>query len=565
MEYIIAASHPKMMRRFATRDSKENLYSFMSMKPGEIRFKATCFQTERLNIELLNDHLFLNALPSLVPDYATKYPNIASLNDSRHPALAALNSQFELFNTATYEEYHLLFQHLLTQYQRDVGQVASLAKDFKPFNDEAASAAEIGHGLLTMVKGRAFHLYLSTTARILKKHISRFREAVSDEIDADEIDADEPDSNLEDDAVTDSWQPFKTWILLMLVPLDAADSLCSFVKKVGLGVVEIDVKLVYSPIVSRETIPLEKLLQVGHIPEPGIRFSPITNTELLAFVKASNVRKKQIQTVQFYNGLKLDKWDAGHILEAKKFIQGVLNQAKEEDEAAGIATEDKAAKKQKSAKKHKTTKHHKATRKHKAAEDNEKDSNQGNRGVGLNATISALCNEIIVLLSRQPRNFEPVVTKFGVLLTVLLPLQRLPFTESSQANASLHCEAGLASILDKTTRDAIQTRIDQLEVADLTQKDEKLYHTLLDLLKETEVGFFFSVRLVPMANTCSFHDGRSSGESSGYQNAAVLCAVYFFLFYHWMEQPAAPPALSPQVFTAPFRTAPYRNGPRKST
>lgn len=199
---MIAASHPKMMRRFASRDSKEYLHCFMSMKPEEIRFKAACVERERLHIELLNDHKLLNVLPRLVLNYETEFPNIATdaLKDPLHPALtAASSSQSELFNDATCKEYHLVFQRLLAQYQGAMGQVASLAKERKPFNDEAAFAAEIGHALLTMVKGRAFHLYLSTAAPILSKRLAKVRQAVFDENDDDA--EEEPDSSL--------WDPVK--------------------------------------------------------------------------------------------------------------------------------------------------------------------------------------------------------------------------------------------------------------------------------------------------------------------------------------------------------------------
>ena len=175
----------------------------------------------------------------------------------------------------------------------------------------------------------------------------------------------------------------------------------------------------------------------------------------------------------------------------KKFIQEVLAQAKEEDELA--TKKQKAMRKQEAMKKHNATKKHKATTKDKAAEDDEDDSNHG---VGLNVTISALCNKISGLLLRQPREAESILAKFEALSMLLSKLQRLPFAKSTLSSARLHCEAGLASILDKTTRDVIQARIDQLEEADSTQEDEKLYRSLLDLLGETKVGF--------LCSTCSY-------------------------------------------------------------
>jgi hypothetical protein len=526
----------------------------MSMKPEEIHLSAASSQRERLRNELLNDHQFLNLLQkrdTVVPDYATKYPNIAAnvLNDSLQ---FATTSNSELFNAATCMEYHLLFKHLMTQYQNAVNKIDSLAKGGAPFESELDFAVITGHMLLTMVKGRAFHLYLSTVAPILSRHLSEVRQIASDERDAEEREADERDAEKHDaderdaderdaderdaeegdaepgttlwdpvkaDAATVAlWKPFKSWIMLMLVHLDAADALCSFVQQVELSRAEIDVKLVYSPLVSYNTIPLEELLQAGHIREPD--GDEKTNAELLDFVKTANVRKKQLKVL----GSLQKKWDSRRVSEAKKFIKQVLDQTAKEDA---------------------------------------EDSDQRDGGVGPNKTISALSEQLIELLSQQPVDSESICAKFTDLAEELKEGQGLPFTENPTFRGALHCEASLASILDKSTRGAIRARIDQLKMADpMTPKDEVLSNSLSELLEETKVGFF-SVQLVPTINPCSIHNGRNSSESSGYQNAAAQCAVVFLLIYHWMETPS--PALSRQVSTTPSRAAPYRNGPRNSS
>ena len=537
----------------------------MSMKPEEIQFNVvTSSQRERLQHELVNDHQFLSLLQkrdTVVPDYATKYPNIAAnrLKDSLHDATTSSNS--ELFNAATCKEYHLLFKHLMTQYRSTVDKIDSLAKNRAPFVNEVDFAVMTGHMLLTMVKGRAFHLYLSTVAPKLSGLLSEFRQIPSEgrhvpseggpiasderdaeardaeardaeardaeERDAEERDAEEgdaePGTTLWDPVKADTatvalWKPFKSWIMLMLVHLDAADALCSFVQQVELRQAEIDVKLVYSPLVSYKTIPLEELLRAGYIREPVNNEK--TNAELVNFVKKANMRKIQLKTLGGYR----KKWDAKRVSEAKRFIQQLSGQIEKE---------------------------------------NEEDGDQSDGGVGPNETISELCTELIKLLSQQAGDSEVICAKFTALAEALEEGQGLPFTEHTTFNGRLHCEAGLASILDKSTRDAIRVRINQLEEADSrTAQDEKLCQSLSELLEETKVGLF-SVQLVPTVHPCSIHDGRNLAESSGYQNAAARCAVVFLLTYHWMESP--PPALSHQVFTTPSRAAPYRNGPRKSS
>ena len=52
-------------------------------------------------------------------------------------------------------EYHLLFTHLMDQYQALLDEIATLAKEVESFEDNLDHAVETGHALLTMVKGRA--------------------------------------------------------------------------------------------------------------------------------------------------------------------------------------------------------------------------------------------------------------------------------------------------------------------------------------------------------------------------------------------------------------------------
>jgi hypothetical protein len=90
----------------------------------------------------------------------------------------------------------------------------------------------------------------------------------------------------------------------------------------------------------------------------------------------------------------------------------------------------------------------------------------------------------------------------------------------------------LASILDKTTRDNIQTRIEALKQTNRPNSlDEKLYRSLEQLLAETKVGVFLVHLMInPCSNACCHH--RISQESLEYRNVAAQSAVVFFLFYH---------------------------------
>ena len=481
MKYVIAASHPKIRRRFETLSSKEYWQCFASVElDSEVIHSLAAraaSKRKRHHIELENDFNFLTILQEsqIVPDYEKRFPNIAkalkelpNLTCEIPPDVTThCATTSELFNDTTCKEYHSLFMALMDQYKAFVDKIATAAKDEEPFEDKLDCAVKTGHALLTMVKGRAFYLYLSTIAFKLSDGRIESEERDAEERDAEEHDAEERDAEEgdvkagttlwdtveADTATTVLWKPFKSWIMLMLVQLDAADALCAFVKRVELSNAEIDVKLVYSPLVSDKTISLEDLLTQTYIPEAPMT-NLKTNAKLLDFVKTAKTLKSQAKRISSFT----EKWDPECASEAELFLQEVLDETKKE---------------------------------------HEEDSKQKKDGVDPNKIISELSSEIIGLLS-GPAQGADILTKFAALETELKERQRrytLPFTEKPIFKGALHCEAGLASILDKNTRINIQARIDTMNQAAVRKKDENLYRSLSQLLEDTEVGFF-SVRLV---------------------------------------------------------------------
>ena len=173
MKYVIAASHLKIKRRFGSHSSKKYWQCVKSVKPEDIHVQASS-QRNRLQIELQNDHNFLSILEmrKVVPDYETRYPNIAA-NVLKGPPHYVTTPEFELFNDTTCKQYHRLFIDLVSQYQHFVNQIAALAKEGKSFEDIVDLAVKTGHALLTMVKDRAFYLYLSTIASKLSSPFAK--------------------------------------------------------------------------------------------------------------------------------------------------------------------------------------------------------------------------------------------------------------------------------------------------------------------------------------------------------------------------------------------------------
>ena len=116
MKYVIAASHPKIRRRFGTLSSKEYWQYFALVKLEDICLGAVqaASKRKRLQIELENDRNFLIILRmgKIVPCYETRFPSIANvlkelpnLKDETSPnAIAHSAATFEFFNEMTCNE-----------------------------------------------------------------------------------------------------------------------------------------------------------------------------------------------------------------------------------------------------------------------------------------------------------------------------------------------------------------------------------------------------------------------------------------------------------------------------
>lgn len=494
LKYAIAACHPKIKRRIKSISSKTHWKCFQSITPDDIQVQASS-PRPRQSLEFKNDHNFLCTLAKreIVPDYEACYPNIAAVL----PHWATPTSVFELFNNATCKEYHALFINLMSRYVELVDKMAALAAEGKSLESTLGLAVKTGHALLTMVKGRAFHLYLSTIAVKLSSFLPQDTIAVKlssslpqdsqiehdgcdaqnqehnneghhnneerEEIDNDDVEEErESDGHIVDtgtslwvptaadataaDPTAALWKPFKSWIMLILVQFEAANALCDFITGSPLqSKAQIDVKLVYAPLVSDEIIPLEVLLEERYIP-PGA--DPITNANLLNFIKTANKLDAQVQQ---FDKL-LEEWDP---IQGAAFLQQVSDEAK---------------------KQHREGEH-------------------GEQGIDpANTKISMLSDEIIKLLPllQEDENVIAKFTELGRLLKERKAKNDLPFSEKQTSfKGAIHCEAALGSILDKNTREGILAEIAKHDQESKKKKgDVKKYENLKKLLTETEVGLF---------------------------------------------------------------------------
>jgi len=448
---------------------------FNGVKAEDIHVPAS-FERPKLELELQNDRNFLGILEAryVVPDYQNRYPNIAA------NVLLKERPEFELFSDTTFKEYHSLFIQLVSRYQQLVDQIAALAQNGESFECILDLTVKTGHTLLTMVKSRSLHLYLSTIAPELSRLLPKDSHIEPDRRNAQERNNegrdneernDEEGDNFEEhdvnagvelwepvkaDTTTALWKPFKSWIILILAQFQAANALCNFITKSELSEAQIDVKIVCAAFVSDLKIPLQELFEKQYIPQ-GPLLGPDNNTKLLDFVKTANTLKDQIERLK---KLKKD-WDP---IAGKGILQDVLNEAKKQ---------------------------------------HQEDSNQGFDLA--NAAISTLSAEIIERLP-LPAQEATILAKITVLEGLLTKRQteryNVRFSENPTFKGTIHCEAALASILDKTTREGIQARIEKHKLARKKSPNEELYYKKLStLLADTEVGFNLFLRLIPVQFT----------------------------------------------------------------
>jgi len=105
----------------------------------------------------------------------------------------------------------------------------------------------------------------------------------------------------------------------MLVQFGATDALCTFVNLVpDLSSMDVEVKIVYSPIISNKIIPLDVLL-TKYIPEAASNNSP-TNTKLCDFIKAAFTVKQQAKCISSFR----EPWSLQHVSEVTRFLQEIL-------------------------------------------------------------------------------------------------------------------------------------------------------------------------------------------------------------------------------------------------
>jgi hypothetical protein len=123
----------------------------------------------------------------------------------------------------------------------------------------------------------------------------------------------------------------------------------------------------------------------------------------------------------------------------------------------------------------------------------------------MNMAISMLSAEIIEHLSKpaqQASNLARITTLKGLLTKRRDERYDLRFSENDTFRGTIHCEAALASILDQTTRERIQARIEKHKLARKKSNSAELYYEKLStLLNDTKVGFNLFLRLIPVQFT----------------------------------------------------------------
>jgi hypothetical protein len=283
LRYSIATCHPKMISRLKTARSTLFIQSLKNLP--EFKYNAGPVRDRHLH-EIQNDRNFLetivnfkNTIPFGIIDISI--PHMVALHHKLGP-------EDDLYNSATYMEFHNLFNQLLECFQTSL---ESLAVSVSPIPSQAeflqhlGTVFVIGYTLLTIAKSRAFQIYLTNIEPLFepppmvkkdegqrgeqgkqgKVEDHRDQEGeVEDQEGEGEVSDDERDVEIVLKYATEEDQPSwskrcKAWLLLMVVHFDSVDTLDTFVSKEGFPYKAITFNILTPPIVDTQLLPWGEL------------------------------------------------------------------------------------------------------------------------------------------------------------------------------------------------------------------------------------------------------------------------------------------------------------------
>jgi hypothetical protein len=446
LKYTITTCYSKMNRRFKHHLSQRHLESLEHLKVEDFPFNPE-LQSDTDPGKMSNDRALITGFvfqtkenPNML---TSSIPNIQLLCDN----LPHKSEPFQLYTSETCREFHSLVVELLGKFRNYLNDLEGRLKgDPAAFKDTVNRTIVFGNALLRIARGSAFEMHLQNIATLLEDH-RRISDAEISmpmpdlAMEDEEADVENEEEELDEELlpimsfVTDEGQPmplwkiYRDWMRLMLVHFEAAKILTGYISHTPLPNKAISFKVLVTPRVDQAFLPWSDLL---------------TDSRLFPAADPSENHKSNEEILQFLNdglvSVKTANTNEKHGRSIMKFWKKASGYAGYEQIVENLTA--------------------------------------------LKPAYKEDIDEILALLSTwkkpQLNNSQATDEITGKLhslygkLTAKKNSVCFPIDLEMKFSGSLHCEAGLASILHKGTRDSM--RADEYQ----------------DLLKETEVNYHFS-------------------------------------------------------------------------
>lgn len=311
--YILAMCCRKIHRRLASPQSTPFLEALKAVKEFTYNIKpvatpASPAETRRQKqmdkIENLEDHRILTAYisqvihanPALFPQ---KFPGLAQTAEEY---VANNDSGIMLYNKSTCSEFHRLLLELLKNFQDILATLCTMSRNAlaldQPVEDTMGFFRLLLKGriyaclLMRIARSRALRMHLQNIEPLLASHIRASPSPTSapgadtlqdhDETRDNDLEAIELDSEMDYDQKGLLAKSFTSWLLLMLIQVDAVERLVGFVHGPSFrGLFNgINVKLLIPPTTSRRLLPWRELFDDPTLFPSTALSSTMTNTKI---------------------------------------------------------------------------------------------------------------------------------------------------------------------------------------------------------------------------------------------------------------------------------------------
>lgn len=267
--YIVATCHRKIHRRFNHPQLSEPYYTSL------LRVKSCTFQERRIvSIETQNDRILLSSLEPPTTLVATqKIPKLV-----KQAALARAGKPYALYTKDTCIEFHYLLCELLVSFKTALddlldsrGPDTPSAKGSDRFKKCMHRVMVYGYALQRITKGSGIEPHLQNIESSLRDNRrvgqnGRVGDLRDQKEDWEECDVEllEPSTTIQSDGRSQPvWKSYLDWLRLMLVHFDAVDTLTAYVGSEGFRAhyTGISVKILVLPSVGNRMLPWKTLFE----------------------------------------------------------------------------------------------------------------------------------------------------------------------------------------------------------------------------------------------------------------------------------------------------------------